>query len=141
MAKEKGTNFLLKVGSADSPTIYTTLQGQKSGELSGSADPIDVSDKTQNGWRSYLPGLKDGTIPVSGIAQWGATPDVLDQLRAAWMADTTVDCHLVINAAGAYFYGNFYVTQWGLSANHDGATEYSVQLSPDGEVGYAASGG
>lgn len=141
MAKEKGTKVLLKVAPAGSPSVFTALQGQRSGVFAGSADPIDVSDKTQQGWKSYLPGLKDGTVTVSGIAEWGATPDVLETIRAAWIADETVECRLVLNDAGAYFHGNFYVTQFEVSGNHDGATEYNLQLSPDGALDYASSGG
>ncbi|MBS4048576.1 MAG: phage major tail protein, TP901-1 family [Alphaproteobacteria bacterium] len=141
MAKEKGTKVLLKVAAAGSPSVFTALQGQRTGTFAGSSDPIDVSDKTQDGWKAYLPGLKDGTISVTGFPVWGATPDVLEQIRAAQIADTPIECRLVLNDAGAYYHGNFYVTQFEISGNHDGATEYSIQLSPDGALDYAASGG
>lgn len=142
MAKEKGTNVLLKVGAQGSPSgTFTALQGQRSTTFAGSSDPIDVSDKTQQGWKSYLPGLKDGTITVSGVAEFGASPDNLGILQDAWLADDTVECRLVYNAAGAYYQGNFYVTQFEKSGNHDGATEYNIQLSPDGALIQADSGG
>lgn len=142
MAKEKGTKVLLKVANTGSPTgTFTTLQGQRTGVFAGSSDPIDVSDKTQQGWKSYLPGLKDGTVSVTGFPVWGASPDKLEELRAAWEADKPIECRLVLNDAGAYFQGFFYVTQYEVSGNHDGATEYSLQLSPDGALTYAASGG
>jgi TP901-1 family phage major tail protein len=142
MAKEKGTNILLKVGAIGSPSgAFTALQGQRTGTFAGSADPIDVSDKTQQGWKSYLSGLKDGTVTVGGIAEWAASPDNLGTIRDAWLNDTPVECRLVYNSAGGYFQGNFYVTQFELSGNHDGATEYSLQLSPDGALVQANSGG
>jgi TP901-1 family phage major tail protein len=141
MAKEKGTKVLLKIAPDGSPSVFTALQGQRTGTFAGSADPIDVSDKTQDGWKSYLSGLKDGTVSVTGIAQWGATPDILEAIRAAWIGDSTIEARLVLNNAGAYFHGNFYITQFEISGNHDGATEYSLQFSPDGALDYAASGG
>lgn len=141
MAKEKGTKVLLKVAPSGSPSVFTALQGQQTGTFAGSSDPIDVSDKTQDGWKSYLPGLKDGTVSITGFPVWDSSPDVLETIRAAWAADTTIECRLVLNAAGAYYHGNFYVTQYEISGGHDGATQYSIQLSPDGALDYAASGG
>ncbi len=141
MAKEKGTNVLLKVAPPGSPSEFTTLQGQRTADFNGSSDPIDVSDKTEEGWKSYLAGLIDGTVNVAGVAKWGSTPDVLETIRSAWITRSTVECRLVLNASGAYFHGNFYVTQFQVSGAHDGATEYSLQFSPDGALDYAASGG
>lgn len=141
MAKDKGTKVLLKVSPPGSPSAFTTLQGQRTAVFAGSSDPIDVSDKTEDGWKSYLPGLKDGTVNVTGFPVWGSTPDVLETIRSAWITDATVECRLVLNSAGAYFHGNFYVTQFEVGGNHDDATGYTIQLSPDGALDYAASGG
>jgi TP901-1 family phage major tail protein len=141
MAKEKGTKVLLKVSPSGSPSSFSALQGQRTGTFAGSADPIDVSDKTQDGWKSYLSGLKDGTVSVTGVAEWGASPDNLEYIRLAWITDATIECRLLLNNAGAYFHGDFFVTQFEVTGNHDGATEYSLQFSPNGALDYAASGG
>lgn len=138
MAKEKGTVVLVKVGDGGSPEVFTAIAGQRTGSIAGSSDPIDVSDKTSNGWRSYLAGMKDATITCDGIAKWPDTAG-LNAVINAWLTDTTINMEMVINSAGSKFSGPYQVTQCQISGDYDGATEYSLQFSPTDAVTYTAA--
>ena len=57
MAKVAGCDVLVKVSKTDG--TYTTIGGQTSATLNRSADTIDVTDKTNNGYKEYMAGLKE----------------------------------------------------------------------------------
>ena len=137
MGKESGVNVLFKI-SNDGGTTYISVAGQKDTQMSGSGNPIDVSDKTTGGWGAVIQGTRSVTITLSGIANWPDT-DGLQLLRDAWENQTLIDGRFVLNAAGNNYTGDFSVTQFDLGAAHDGATEYNVTLQNADALTYAAT--
>lgn len=137
MGKEKGTAVLVKVGQGDSPETFTAIAGQRTGTFDGSAGTIDVSDKTNLGWQSFLPGLRNASISCGGVADW---PDQtgLQTIIDAWLTEppVPVNMEMVINQAGDMFRGPYYVTQLSIDGPHDGATSYTLQFSPSDAVQY-----
>ncbi len=138
MAMEVGTNVLLYVGDGGSPTVFTALKGQQSGEFSGSNETDDITDKTHSGWGSTMNVLARATINVSGKTNWPDTTGI-EPIRLAWQNRTTLECKLVFNAAGAHYRGFCHVTSFSISGTHLTATEYSFTMQNAEALVYAAS--
>ena len=63
-----GKDYLLYIntGTALSP-VWTLIGGQRSADLSRSADSIDVSHKTSGGWKSNKAGLRGWSIDLDAL--------------------------------------------------------------------------
>ena len=68
MAAERGSAFLLKLGSG-SPTVYSTVAGLKTTQLTINGDPIAITNKDSGGWRELLSGagVRSVSVAASGI--------------------------------------------------------------------------
>ena len=137
MAKEAGTNVLLKISSG-SPTSFVTLAGQQSTEFVGETETDDITDKANGGWGSTLTTLIRGTINVSGKADWPDT-NALELIRAAWTARTTIEAQIVLNSSNSHYHGAMAVTQFNVNGTHTNATEYSITLQSAEAMTYAAT--
>jgi predicted secreted protein len=138
MAQEVGTNVLLQVTDDASPTNFVTVAGQQTTAFTGNTETDDITDKTQQGWGATMNVLVRGQVTVQGKAVW---PDLtgIDTLRVNWQARTSLECRLLLNAAGAHYRGLFFVTQFNISGAFNTATEYDVQLDNAEALIYAAS--
>jgi predicted secreted protein len=66
-----GKDYLIfiKTGAATlEASTYKLIGGQRGGDRSVKANEIDASDKTSDGWGSFLPGTKEWTIDLDQIA-------------------------------------------------------------------------
>lgn len=140
MAKETGKNVILKVGDGGGTEVFTALSGQRDTKLSISGQSIDVSDKTTNNWGATLAGTLEASVSVSGFVNW---PDTAgwERLRTQAIAGNTVNCRLVVNAAGGYFSGSFSITSFNVNGEKDSGTGYDITLQSAGALTWAASGG
>lgn len=133
MAKGAGRNMLLKRGT-------DVVAGVRMLSLKFDATPIDVTDQDSNGIITYLAveaASKQLTIEVSGLADSNV-------LRAAIIAPngdmlltdvSFTDPSRV--AASDILTGNFYLTNYTTTGNHDGAVEFSATLMSSGDWTYA----
>ena len=136
MTKESAKNCIFHVSSDG--TTFGAVEGQNDTQFSGSGSPIDVSDKTSDGWGSTIQGLKSATVSLSGVCNWGS--DTYYQiLRDAWENQTEIDGRVIFNAAGNHYEGKWSVTQFDCGGSHDGATEFSFTLQNAGALTYAAA--
>jgi TP901-1 family phage major tail protein len=134
MAKEAGKNCIVKVGNGATPTeVFNAVQGQRSGSVSFEADSVDVSDKTTDGWGAVIAGTRRATITVGGVAVWGDA-NGLDRLKEVFLAGENINSQIIVNAAGDGYEGNFSITNFEITGEHDGATEYSFTLQNAGAV-------
>jgi len=136
MAKEHGQKVLLQIEDPGTPGTYNTLSGQKDTRMQGAGNPIDASDKTDNGWGSTLTGTRNMTITATGNVNWPDTNGI-DQLRQAWEAGTPLNCKIILNNAGNSYTGSFYVTAFDIGGSEQSPTEYSITLQNDGQPTYA----
>ena len=137
MGKESGKNCLFKV-TTDEGVSYTAIEGQKDTQWSGSANPVDTSDKTSDGWGSTIAGTKAATVTMSGVCNWGSDT-AFQALRVAWENSEVVSGRAVFNSAGNNYEGDWSVTQFDVGGTHDGATEYNITVSNAGPLTYAAA--
>ena len=85
--------------------------------MSGSGNPIDVSDKTTGGWGSTISGTRNMTVTAT-VANWPDTTG-LDRLRGVWESGGTVNCEPILNDAGDKYDGAS-VTQFDVGGGYDG---------------------
>ncbi len=129
MAEELGTACVLKVGNtASSASTWTTLEGQTDTTFDGSTTTADTTAKDNAGWETAVAATINGGVSASGTLRTSRAE--LDKLEAAWVARTTYDCQIVFDAAGNGWQGDFYVTQFQVTAPTQDVVRYSITLSP-----------
>ena len=115
--KIKGLEVLLYVdGSA--------VAGQRGASLSMSADELDITDKTTEGYKAYLAGLKEWTISCDGLVCIGDT--AYDALVAAFLAGNTVAVEL--KGKGFGYKGQVSIASMDFDAQYEDALTYSCEL-------------
>jgi len=140
MAKQLGRSFLLKVGDAASPEVFTAVAGPntKSITINNSAIDVTTPDSTTPGgalWSQSLNGLKAVSVSGDGIfldesAQEGRLNTV------ATNADPVANFEIVIPDFGTYS-GEFRVTSFELGGETEGAVTFSISLESNGEIAFA----
>ena len=120
----------------------TTLTGIKTRGFTINAEPVDITNDDDSGWRTLLaePGLRSMEIPVAGI-----TSDEI--LIAAIMEGTTyaLSAVEVLLATGVgettpgKLAGNFFLSSLEHTGETDGAVEFSATMMSSGAITYTAT--
>ena len=119
MDKIKGLEVLLYVGT-------NVVAGQRGASLSMSADEIDITDKTTEGYKAYLAGLKEWSISCDGLVVVNDT--AYDALVEAFLAGDEIEIELK-NEAGTFGYkGTVSIASMDFDAQYDDALTYSCEL-------------
>ena len=117
--KIKGLEVLLHVGGK-------VVAGQRGASLSMSADDIDITDKTTEGYKAFLAGLKEWSISCDGLVCVG--DQGYDALVEAFLAADEVQVQLK-NDAGTFGYeGTVSIASMDFDAQYDDALTYSCEL-------------
>lgn len=123
--KIKGLEVLLYVGS-------NVVGGQRGASLSMSADDIDITDKTTEGYKAFWVGLKEWTISCDGIVCAGDTG--YDALVEAFLAGDEIAVELK-NEGGTFNYsGQVVISSMDFDAQYDDALTYSCELKGAGPL-------
>ena len=64
--KQAGCDVLVKIAKDGTQSSFKTIGGQTGATLNRSAETIDVTDKTNNGYKEYMAGLKEWSLPCDG---------------------------------------------------------------------------
>lgn len=122
--------YLATSGTEESP-VWTVLGGQRSGDLTQSADEIDASTKTSGGWGSHIQGLKTWSLDMELVY---IKEDVgIKALTDAFRAGKEVFIKLEY-ADKTYQTGWGYITDLSPSAPHDDVATISCTISGNGEI-------
>ncbi|WP_418565514.1 phage tail tube protein [Pyramidobacter piscolens] len=127
-----GKDYLLYVntGTADVP-VWTLIGGQRSADLSRSADEIDVSHKTSGGWKGSKAGLRSWSIDLGAMVVLDDTG--LSALETAFQNGSEINVKLKYpNNTMQTGWGS--LTEFSLSTPHDGAAEISGTISGNGPL-------
>ena len=117
--KIKGLEVLLYVGA-------NVVAGQRGASLSMSADDIDITDKTTEGYKAFLAGLKEWSISCDGLVCVGDAG--YDALVEAFLNAEEVQVQLK-NEAGTFGYqGTVSIASMDFDAQYDDALTYSCEL-------------
>jgi TP901-1 family phage major tail protein len=117
----------------------TTLVGVQTRGFSISNDYVDVTTDDDSGWRTLLadPGLRSVESTVSGIT---SDEVLLAAIMQASMAATAISIELPTSlTTPGTMVGNFLVSGFENSGDHDGAVEFSATFMSTGAVTYTAS--
>ena len=135
----QGLNILVYIQDGENKKI---LGGQKNCTLSMEADTIDVSNKNDFGWASFIPGAKSWTISCDG--QFLAEDDGQDALMAAFLdsEEVTIEMSNAVLAsegveakeATIYYSGKAVITSLELEAAFDDVFSYSVEFQGKGKL-------
>ena len=121
----QGLNILVYLGE-------TVLGGQKNCTLSMEADTIDVSNKNDFGWASFIAGAKSWNITCDG--QFLTDDAGQDALMAAFIASDEVTIEMKNEDESIYYSGQAVITSLELEAAFDDVFAYSVEFTGKGAL-------
>ena len=132
MAAERGSAFLLKIGSGGVTPTYATVAGLKTTQLSINGDPVVITNKGSGGWRELLTGagVRSVSVAASGIFT-GSTAEV--QVRGLALSGSLEDYELSFES-GERMRGRFLVTRLEYAGDFNGERNYTMALESSGEV-------
>lgn len=137
----QGLNILVYIGKDNDKKL---LGGQKNCTLSMEADTIDVSNKNDFGWASFIPGAKSWTISCDG--QFITGDDGQDALMKAFLDSEEVTIEMSdgvladstkgieAKAATMGYKGTAVITSLELEAAFDDVFAYSVEFQGKGKL-------
>jgi len=132
MAAERGSAFLLKIGSGANPTAYSTVAGLKTTQLSINGDAVAITHKGSGGWRELLSGAGIRSVSVSATGIFtGSSAEA--QLRSLAL-DGVVAPYQLSFESGEAMIGQFLVTRLEYAGDFNGERNYSVALESSGAV-------
>jgi TP901-1 family phage major tail protein len=130
----KGSNVVLKKGTSSGGTA---IAAGRTISLSLNAETVDVTSADDtNRWRQLLAaaGTKSMSISFSGVLKDVASHD---QVIDDFVAQTNDAYGVVVSTLGT-FDGNFTVTQFEASAEHNAEAQFTFTLESAGDITYAA---
>ncbi len=120
----------------------TTLVGIRTRGFTINAEPVDVTNDDDSGWRTLLaePGLRSMEVPVAGIS----SDEIL--IAAIMEGATYALSAVVINLASGVgettpgtLAGDFFLSSLEQTGEHDGAVEFTATLMSSGAITYTAT--
>lgn len=121
----QGLNILVYAGDK-------LIGGQKNCTLSMEADTIDVSNKNDFGWSSFIAGAKSWTVSCDG--QFMTEDEGQTALMDAFLASTEVAIEMKNSDNTVYYGGNAVITSLELEAAFDDVFAYSVEFQGKGAL-------
>ncbi|MEG0798698.1 MAG: phage tail tube protein [Acidaminococcaceae bacterium] len=127
-----GKDFLLYVnnGTAEVP-VWTLIGGQRGASLNRSADEINTSDKTSDGWSSSRPGLRKWSIDLESLVM--LTNEGMNILEQAFMESAQINVRLLYPDGSAQT-GWGGITDFGMETPHDGEATLKGTVSGNGAL-------
>lgn len=121
----------------------TTLVGVRTRGFTITNDYVDVTTDDDAGWRKLLldPGLRSVEVTVGGIT---SDEILIAEIMAASIASAVLDVNLPTGTAGGVttpgkLAGNFLVSNYEQTGEHDGSVEFTATFMSDGAITYTAT--
>ena len=132
MAAERGSAFLLKVGSGGTTPTYATVAGLKTTNVAINGDLVAITSKDSGGWRELLTnaGVRSVSIAASGIFT-GSAAEV--QVRGLALAGAIQQYELSFES-GERMQGKFLISKLDYSGDYNGERAYTMALESSGPV-------
>lgn len=125
MAVTKGLDILVYVGTQ-------AIGGQKGCTLTMEADTIDISNKNDFGWASFIGGAKQWSVSCDG--QFIADDVGQQALFDAFVAGTEVQVEMKNTSESVYFKGKASITSLEVDAQFDDVCTLSMELQGIGAL-------
>ena len=132
MAAERGSAFLLKIGSGGETPSFATVAGLKTTQLSINGDAVAITNKGSGGWRELLSGagVRSVSVAASGIFTGSSAES---EIRGLALSGTLQDYELSFES-GERLRGEFLVTRLDYAGDFNGERNYTLALESSGEV-------
>ena len=132
MAAERGSAFLLKLGSGSPATSYATVAGLKTTQLAINGDAVVITNKDSGGWRELLSGagVRSVSVAASGIFT-GSAAEM--EVRGLALNGQLAPYELSFES-GEKMRGNFIVSRLEYAGDFNGERNYTLGLESSGEV-------
>ena len=132
MAAERGSAFLLKIGSGGATPTFATVAGLKTTMLAINGDLVAITNKGSGGWRELLSGagVRSVSVAASGIFT-GSAAEV--QVRGLALAGAIEQYELSFES-GERMRGGFVVSKLDYSGDYNGERGYTLALESSGPV-------
>jgi len=136
MAQTKfaGIAFLLKLGSDDSPPVFTTVAGQRTTSLSINNEQIDTTDKDDSRWRKLMEG---GVRSMSSSAAGLITGQDAFKTLMNIALQGSIKTYQLVFADGQTLEGPFQVSSKELTGEYTDAQQYTLSLESAGDIDYS----
>ena len=132
MAADRGSAFLLKIGSGGATPTYSTIAGLKTTQLSVNGDLVAITNKDSGGWRELLSGAGVRSVSVSGSGIFtGSSAEA--QLRGLALSGQLANYELSFES-GERMQGRFLVSRLEYAGDFNGERNYTLALESSGEV-------
>jgi TP901-1 family phage major tail protein len=132
MSAEKGSAFLLKIGTGGNPPVFATVAGMRTTQMSVNGEAVNVTSKDSGGWRELLSGAGVRSVSVAGSGIFtGSTAEVRVKTNA--LAGLIDDYELSFES-GERLRGRFLVTRLDYSGDYNGERNYTLSLESSGPV-------
>ena len=132
MTAERGSAFLLKIGSGGVTPTYATVAGLKTTQLSINGDAVAITNKDSGGWRDLLSGagVRSVSVAASGIFTGSAAEA---QVRGLALGGG-IESYELSFESGDRMRGDFLVTRLEYAGDYNGERNYTMALESSGEV-------
>ncbi|URD62211.1 phage tail protein [Sphingomonas sp. KRR8] len=132
MPAERGSAFLLKLGSGGDPVSYTTVAGLKTTQAAINGDPVAITNKGSDGWRELLSGagVRSMSVTATGIFT-GSEAEVAMKGLAL---DGRLAPYLLTFEGGERMAAQFLITKLEYAGDFNGERNYSISLESSGPV-------
>ena len=132
MTAERGSAFLLKIGSGGATPTYATVAGLKTTQLSINGDAVAITNKDSSGWRDLLSGagVRSVSVAASGIFTGSAAEA---QVRGLALGGG-IENYALSFESGDRMRGDFLVTRLEYAGDFNGERNYTLALESSGEV-------
>ncbi len=132
MAAERGSAFLLKIGSGGAGQTFATVAGLKTTQLTVNGDLVAITNKDSGGWRELLTGARVRWVSVIGSGIFtGSASEV--RVRSLALAGTIADYELSFES-GERMQGKFLVSRLEYAGDFNGERNYTLALESSGVV-------
>lgn len=134
MAAIKGRDLLIKY---DSGAGAVAIAGAQSGGLTTNKEPIDITDKSDAGVRTYLEGVgtwsMEGT--VAGVLKGTTLIDLVEDPTGTQLLDFEIELVSIGTWAGKFFISSFEVS----GEEGSNATTFTANLMSSGTITWTAA--
>ena len=132
MSAERGSAFLLKVGTGAIPPAYQTVAGLRTTQLSINGELVAITSKDSGGWRELLSGAGVRSVSVSGAGIFtGSAAEVRVKGNAL---SGVIDDYRLSFESGETLSGRFRVTKLDYAGDYNGERSYTLSLESSGPV-------
>jgi TP901-1 family phage major tail protein len=128
MAALSGRKLRIKRGS-------TAIAGARSDSITINNEPIDITDKDDSGWRTYLAdvGVRSIDCEVEGVLD-----DATFLALAVGTSSALLEAYTIDIIGLGEFTGNFYLASFALTGEQADATTFTASIQSSGTIAWTA---